>query len=83
MGELADDLGGDVGVDHGPAMVGDFDGLGQLRHAAALEQIPAGAVFQGAEHILVVVEGGQDNDAGLGVALLDEPGGLHPCVDEV
>ena len=88
MGEKLQYLGGNVRVDHGPAAVDHLDGVFQLVHGYALEQVAAGAVFQGIEHILVVVKGGQNHNFDLRVRLFDELGTLdavhfgHPNVHQ-
>ena len=70
---------GDVGRDEGVAVRGRLDRLDQQRGARVLQQEPPGAGLEGAEDVLVEVEGGDDDDrdrvrdAGAGQLA----GGLH------
>jgi hypothetical protein len=53
---------GDVRCDQGIALGGGMDGLGQKREAGILEQEAFRAGLQRAVHVLVEVEGGDDDD---------------------
>ena len=68
--EEMDDLRDDARVDHGAAVRDGADGVAELRDGDALEQVAGSAVFQRVEHVLVIVERREDDDADLRPLLL-------------
>lgn len=69
--EELDDFRDDARIDHGAALRDRADGLAELRHGDALQEIAAGTVLERVEDVLVIVERRQDDDAHLRPALLD------------
>ena len=62
VGEGGQQPGGDARGDEGVAGGGGVHGLGEQLGAGVLEEEAAGAGLEGAVHVLVEVEGGDDDD---------------------
>ena len=61
----------DIGVEDIPTGDNDADRIRQLLHAPALEQISARPVFQCGVNVVVIIKRREDNNAHVGISLLD------------
>ena len=82
-GELGDQAPGDARRQQRVAAGDDPDGLEQLLGRGVLEHEPAGPAAQRLEDVLVLVEGGHDQDPGQRIlaAVEDDLGGFQPVHD--
>ena len=80
VGEGGEQARGDARGDQGVAVGGRVDGLGEQGGPGVLEQEPPGAGLQRPVHVLVEVEGGDDDDRQrvVDVGAGELPGGLDP-----
>jgi hypothetical protein len=72
FGQLFGDGSGDAGL----AGVDGLDGGGELFDGHALEEVGLSSGLQGAEDVLIAVEGGEDDEAGCGVFGADADDGV-------
>lgn len=75
------EVGQEVGGELNDAVMGGFDGGGEVFHGGVLENVADGAVFQCLVHVVVVLEGCEHEDSGAGEFGAYGSGGFYAVHD--